>query len=146
MVRDGHVLLIDVGFAELRPSPWRQAVDLANMVLCLALRTDAQRVYRRALAVFTPDDVAEAIAATCSITVPSELHKALAADGRDLIGEFRGLAPARPRITVQRWTARRVGLLTATLLAGVLGISLVWAAIFGSERRGRPVHPASRRA
>jgi hypothetical protein len=135
MVRDGHVLLIDVGFAELRPSPWRQAVDLANMLLCLALRTDAERVYRRSLSVFTPDDVAEAMAATCSITVPSQLHKAIAADGRDLIGEFRALAPVRPRITIQRWTARRVWLLTATLLGGVLGINLVWAVIFGHDTR-----------
>ena len=36
LVRDGKVLLIDVAFAESRPSPWRQAVDLANMMLCLA--------------------------------------------------------------------------------------------------------------
>jgi hypothetical protein len=28
---------------------WRQAVDLANMMLCLALRTGPERVYRRAL-------------------------------------------------------------------------------------------------
>ena len=39
MVRDGRILLIDVAFAELRPTPWRQAVDLANMMLCLALRS-----------------------------------------------------------------------------------------------------------
>src|SRR5204862_7687599 len=31
MVSDGHIVLIDVAFAELRPTPWRQAVDLANM-------------------------------------------------------------------------------------------------------------------
>ena len=38
---DGQVLLIDVGFVQVRPSPWRQAVDLANMMLVLAVRTDA---------------------------------------------------------------------------------------------------------
>ena len=43
MVRDGHIMLIDVAFAELRPTPWRQAVDLANMMLCLALRSSANR-------------------------------------------------------------------------------------------------------
>ena len=53
MVRDGHILLIDVAFAELRPTPWRQAVDLANMMLCLALRSSAQQVYDRALRQFT---------------------------------------------------------------------------------------------
>ena len=45
LVRDGRLLLIDAAFAEVRPSPWRQAVDLANMMLVLALRTDAERVY-----------------------------------------------------------------------------------------------------
>ena len=45
LVRDGDLFLIDSAFAEVRPSPWRQAVDLANMMLVLALRTDAARVY-----------------------------------------------------------------------------------------------------
>ena len=53
MVRDGRILLIDVAFAELRPTPWRQAVDLANMMLCLALRSSPQQVYERALRQFT---------------------------------------------------------------------------------------------
>ena len=38
LVRDGRMLLIDVAFVQAHPSPWRQAVDLANMMLCLALR------------------------------------------------------------------------------------------------------------
>ena len=50
LVRDGHLLLIDVFFTEVHPTPWRQAVDLANMMLCLALRSDPERVYQRALA------------------------------------------------------------------------------------------------
>ena len=54
LVKDGHLLLIDVAFAQVRPSPWRQAVDLANMMLVLAVRTDAERVYERALPYFTP--------------------------------------------------------------------------------------------
>ena len=48
MVRDGKLLVIDPAFAQVRPSPWRQAVDLANMMLVLALRTDAPRVLARA--------------------------------------------------------------------------------------------------
>ena len=40
LVRDGRMLLIDVAFVQARPSPWRQAVDLANMMLCLALRSE----------------------------------------------------------------------------------------------------------
>src|SRR4030095_3929955 len=39
LVGDGRLLLIDVAFVEARPSPWRQAGDLANMMLCLALRS-----------------------------------------------------------------------------------------------------------
>jgi hypothetical protein len=56
MVRDGQVLIIDVFFAEVCPSPWRQAVDLANMLLVLGLRSDPKRVYERALRLFTVDD------------------------------------------------------------------------------------------
>jgi len=60
MVRDGQLLLIDVAFVQVRPSPWRQAVDLGNMMLVLAVRTNPERVYRRALHYFTPDELAEA--------------------------------------------------------------------------------------
>ena len=44
LVKDGRLLLIDVAFAQVHPSPWREAVDLANMMLVLAVRTDARRV------------------------------------------------------------------------------------------------------
>ena len=37
LVVGGHLQLVDVSALEVRPSPWRQAVDLANMMLCLAL-------------------------------------------------------------------------------------------------------------
>ena len=61
-----HVLLIDVAFVQVRPSPWRQAVDLANMMLVLAVRTDADRVYAAGAALFTPDEIAEAFAAAAA--------------------------------------------------------------------------------
>ena len=41
LVRGSRVLLIDVAFAAVRPTPWRQAVDLANMMLTLALGSTA---------------------------------------------------------------------------------------------------------
>ena len=63
LVQNGRVRLIDVFFVQVRPSPWRQAVDLANMMLVLAVRSDAPRVYQRALRYFTPDEIAEAFAA-----------------------------------------------------------------------------------
>ena len=121
MVRDGHILLIDVAFAELRPTPWRQAVDLANMMLCLALRSSAPQVYDRALRQFTVDEVSEAFAAARGLALPSQLRRALRAEGRDLHGEFLRLLPERPRpIKVQRWTFRRVAIALATFIVLIL--------------------------
>ncbi len=135
MVRDGKVVLIDVAFGTVRPSPWRQAVDLANMMVILALRTDAADVYRRALLQFAPEDVAEAFAATRSVTLPSQSRSSLALlkreQGIDLVQEFRRLAPATEPISIQRWSPRRIGL---TLLAAWLGVMLLIAVI--SELRG----------
>jgi len=108
MVRDGELLLIDVAFAEVRPSPWRQAVDLGNMMLVLAVRTSPERVYRRALRYFTPDELAEAFAATRGVASPNQLRSVMKRDPRDLLGEFRALAPPRKPIALQRWGTRRV--------------------------------------
>ena len=116
LVRDGRVLLIDVAFAAVRPTPWRQAVDLANMMLTLALASTPDHVYERALHIFAADDVAEAFAACRSVTIPSQLRSLVRADGRDLIGCFRRLAPARRAVPVQLWDFRRVAI-TAGLLA-----------------------------
>src|SRR3954465_12145206 len=77
LVRDDGMLLIDVAFAEVRPTPWRQAVDLANMMLCLGLRSTPQRVYQRALLQFTTDEVSEAFAAARGLALPSQLRRAL---------------------------------------------------------------------
>ncbi len=115
LVRDGQVLLIDVFFVQVRPSPWRQAVDLANMMLVLAVRSDAERVYQRALRLFTPDDVAEAFAAARGVASPSQLRTVMKQDGRDLLAQFRSLAPERRPIALQRWSVRRVVLALAVL-------------------------------
>jgi hypothetical protein len=97
LVRDGHLQLVDVSALEVRPSPWRQAVDLSNMLLVLALRTDPERVYARATKVFTPDEIAEACASAVGLTIPTELQAKLKADGRPLLKRFRELArPGRP--------------------------------------------------
>jgi tRNA A-37 threonylcarbamoyl transferase component Bud32 len=111
LVRDGRLLLIDVAFVEARPTPWRQAVDLANMMLCLALRSDAERVYRRALQYFTVQEISEGFAAARGLALPSQLRRMIRAQGRDLHAEFVRLLPSPPRpIRIQRWSARRVGL------------------------------------
>jgi tRNA A-37 threonylcarbamoyl transferase component Bud32 len=124
MVRDRTVLLIDVFFVQVRPSPWRQAVDLANMMLVLALRTDADRVYRAALRLFTEDEIAEAFAATRGVANPSQLRAAIKHDGRDLVREFRALAPEWPTVAIQRWSVRRVGLGLALIAIVALLVAL----------------------
>jgi tRNA A-37 threonylcarbamoyl transferase component Bud32 len=121
LVRDGRLYLIDSAFGQVRPSPWRQAVDLGNMMLVLALRTDARRVYERALTFFTVDDIAEAFAATRGLTMPSQLRNLIRQQGRGLHDEFTALLPYRPPpIRIQRWTLRRVGLILWALLVGVI--------------------------
>ena len=97
LVRDGHLLLIDVAFVQARPSPWRQAVDLANMMLCLALRSDPELVYQRALRRFSVAEISEAFAAARGLALPSQLRHMLRDQGRDLHAEFLDLLPARPR-------------------------------------------------
>src|SRR6476646_389152 len=134
MVRPGQLLLIDVAFVQVRPSPWRQAVDLGNMMLVLAVRTDPQRVYRRALAYFTPAELAEAFAATRGVASPTQLRAFMKRDPRDLLGEFRALAPQRPPIVLQRWSIRRVALAAAML-------AIITAAVFET---GDAFFPAAR--
>lgn len=136
MVRDGQVLLIDVAFGTVRPTPWRQAVDLANMMLILALRTDPGRVYERALGWFAAEDIGEAFAATHGVTIPSQLQAALResenATGRSLVAEFRTLAPECEPIHTQRWSTHRVGLAAATLITAVLLTVLLIANLGGT--------------
>ncbi len=129
LVQRGHLKYIDVFFLEVRPTPWRQAVDLANMMLTLALRTDAERVYQRALAYFTPDDIAEAFAAIKGLAVPTELQRAVKADGRGLTERFRELAPPREPISIQRWSLRRVGLTVAAGIGVLIAASFVWSSL-----------------
>jgi tRNA A-37 threonylcarbamoyl transferase component Bud32/membrane-associated phospholipid phosphatase len=124
MVRRGELLLIDVMFVQVRPSPWRQAVDLGNMMLVLAVRTDPDRVYRRALNYFTPAELAEAFAATRGVASPTQLRASMKKDPRDLLGTFRALAPPREPIPLQRWSVRRVGLALGILAAAALAVAI----------------------
>jgi tRNA A-37 threonylcarbamoyl transferase component Bud32 len=115
LVRDGRMLLIDVAFVETRPTPWRQAVDLANMMLCLALRSSPRPVYERARRQFTEDEIGEGFAAAHGLALPSQLRHMIRAEGRDLHAEFQTLLPTqRRRISIQRWSPQRVGLLLLT--------------------------------
>ena len=124
MVRPGELLLIDVAFAQVRPSPWRQAVDLGNMMLVLALRSNPRHVYRRALAYFTEAELGEAFAATRGVASPTQLRAFMKRDPRDLLSEFRSLAPQRPPITLQRWSIQRVALAAAVLAATFIAVQI----------------------
>jgi hypothetical protein len=126
MVRDGQLLLIDVAFCQVRPSPWRQAVDLGNMMLVLALRADPERVYRRALRHFTPDELAEAFAATRGVASPTQLRAFMKKDPRNLLEDFRALAPPRQPIALQRWGTQRVLLALAVVAALLVA---VWVSV-----------------
>jgi tRNA A-37 threonylcarbamoyl transferase component Bud32 len=126
LVREGRLVVIDTAFAEVRPSPWRQAVDLANMMLVLALRTSPGQVYQRAVRQFTDEEIAEAFAATRGLTMPTQLRRMLRQQGRDVHAEFLGLLPYRlPPVRIQRWSWRRVGLTVATLLAALLAAAIL---------------------
>ncbi|HYN17635.1 MAG TPA: phosphatase PAP2 family protein, partial [Actinomycetes bacterium] len=134
LVRDGRMLLIDVAFVQAHPSPWRQAVDLANMMLCLALRSSSQRVYQRALCQFSVEEISEGFAAARGLALPSQLRRMLREQGRDVHGQFLQLLPQRPRpIRIQRWSARRIGLLLLVLPLAVLLVPTVRVVLFNHE-------------
>jgi membrane-associated phospholipid phosphatase len=127
LVCDGRMVLIDVAFVEAHPSPWRQAVDLANMMLCLALRSDPRLVYARARQLFTVAEITEAFAATRGLTMPSQLRNLMREKGRDLHNEFLELLPERPHpISIQRWSIRRIGLAVLTLLLAIAVLGIGW--------------------
>ena len=120
MVRNGRLHVIDTAFGELRPSPWRQAVDLGNMMLVLALRTSPEQVYARARQQFSVAEITEDFAATRGLTMPSQLRQMMRQQGRDLHAEFVALLPERPHpIPIQRWTVRRVALIVGLVIATV---------------------------
>jgi tRNA A-37 threonylcarbamoyl transferase component Bud32 len=121
LVQDGHVRLIDTFLTEVHASPWRQAIDLANMMLVLALGTSPQHVHQRALRQFSTDEIAEAFAVRQGRAMPAQLRQQLLAQAADVHAEFVRLlpSPAQP-IRIQRWTARRIGLCAAIVALLVL--------------------------
>lgn len=124
LVVDGHLQVVDVSNIELRPTPWREAVDLANMMLTLALQSDADLVYARATEVFAPEEIAEAFAAARGMAIPTQLQTRLKADPRPLMQRFKELAPARDPIPIQRWSLRRIAVAAAAAMVAVVLVSL----------------------
>jgi tRNA A-37 threonylcarbamoyl transferase component Bud32 len=113
LVRDGRLLLIDVFFTEVRPTPWRQAVDLANMMLCLALRSSPELVYERAKRQFTVEEITEGFAAARGLAMPSQLRHLLRAQGPRPARRVRAAAaeptPADPNPALECPPGRAVG-------------------------------------
>ena len=73
-------------------------------------------MYQRALQFFSPDEIAEAFAATAASASPSQLRAVLKQDGRDLVGEFRTWRGRRP-ISLQRWGVKRVAYIVRLIAA-----------------------------
>ena len=141
LVRDHRMLLIDVAFVEARPSPWRQAVDLANMMLCLALRSSPGLVYERALRQFSVQEITEGFAATRGLAMPSQLRHMLRAQGRDLHAEFVRLLPSPPRpIRIQRWSLRRIGLMAVVVVLVVFIAQTFVGSIASNEANATPLY------
>jgi hypothetical protein len=146
LVRDGRMELIDVAFVQARPSPWRQAVDLANMMLCLALRSSPEQVYQRALGQFSVQEVTEGFAAARGLALPSQLRRMLKAQGRDLHAEFVRLLPTPPQpVSIQRWSLRRVGLLALVVVLVVLFGSFIASGFANNEAGATPLNNTSLR-
>ena len=93
LVRDGRVLLIDVAFAAVRPTPWRQAVDLANMMLTLALASTPSTSMSGRCGSSRPTTWPRRSPRAGASPSPRQLRSLIRADGRDLIGR---VPPARP--------------------------------------------------
>ena len=134
LVQEGHLQLVDVSGLEVRPSPWRQAVDLANMMMTLALQSDPERVYTRATTTFTPEELGEAFASAVGLAIPTELHSRLGADPRPILERFKELAPPHAKVSIQSWSARRIGLTAVTLIATVALAGLFVASLAAGLR------------
>jgi len=135
------MLLIDVAFVESRPTPWRQAVDLANMMLCLALRSDPKLVDERALRQFSVEEITEAFAATRGLAMPSQLRHMLRAQGRDVHAEFLDLLPRRPApISIQRFSVRRFGLAMSVVLVLLVVMPMFVAWAVQTDRAGASLY------
>jgi hypothetical protein len=103
------------------------------MMLVLGVRTDPARVYQLALEYFTADEIAEAFAAARGVASPSQLRSMMKNDGRDLVAEFRALAPPRRPISLQRWGPRRVLLVVALLAGFAVALPSVYALFTPAE-------------
>jgi len=124
---DGRVAVIDVAFGQVRPTRWRQSVDLGNMLLLLGLGAEASVVIERARVRFNADEIADALAAARGVAIPTQLRNALKASDRHVHRDLAALSPARPKVRLQRWSFTRLGLACSVVVAVLLALSLLAA-------------------
>jgi hypothetical protein len=116
-------------------------VDLANMMLCLALRSSPEVVYQRALGRFSVEEITEGFAAARGLALPSQLRRMLRAQGRDLHAEFVGLLPTPPPpIRIQRWSLRRIGLLAGVVVLVAFIVQTIAGSIATNEANATPLY------
>ena len=130
LVQRGRLQLVDVSGLEIRPTPWRQAVDLANMMLTLSLQTDPDRVSERSTAFFAPADISEGLACAEGMAVPTELSARLKSDPRPILDRLKELAPPHEPVSIQTWSIRRIGLTAAAVIGGIVLIAMAIASLF----------------
>jgi tRNA A-37 threonylcarbamoyl transferase component Bud32/membrane-associated phospholipid phosphatase len=133
LVRGDDLFLVDVAFGQMRPSSWRQAVDLANMMLVLALSAGADRLYARATRYFSEEEIGEAFAAAQGPAIPRQLRQVLDERAPDLIDEFKRLAPEHEPIAIQRWSVRRITIAVRTAVVAVVLIALIVVNLAGPD-------------
>jgi hypothetical protein len=98
-------------------------------MLTMALRSDPDRVYERAVLVFTPEEIGEGFACAVGMAIPTELQSRLEQDARPLMERFKELAPAHPPVSMQTWSVRRIAYAVVALFGAVAGVGLFLAAI-----------------
>jgi hypothetical protein len=100
------------------------------MMLTLALQSDPDRVYQRATAFFTPDEIAEAFACAEGMAIPTELSGRLKQDPRPIMQRFKELAPAHAPVSIQRWSFQRIALTAAVVLGSLILLAMAIDSLF----------------
>lgn len=97
------------------------------------------RRYERALNFFSEEEVAEAFAATHSVTMPSQSRNLMKKERPALLARFRELAPARRPIAIQRWSWRRIALTIGVAVASLIALWVAGANLPGAGLLPAPI-------
>ena len=95
------------------------------MMLCLALRSSPEQVYQRALQYFTVEEITEGFAAARGLALLAAPPDAQGPGPRPARRVRPAAADPTQPVSIQRWSARRVGLLVGMVLLAVLAGELI---------------------